>query len=553
MKNNLNKSIVAYISMEIALENDVKTYAGGLGVLAGDILRSAADLNFPMVGITLLNDQGYFKQKITAAGEQVERSDSAYDFSKLKKLPSQVTVNIGSEEVKVGVWQYLIKGRNGFEAPVYFLDTHLPGNSRANRKLTGQLYGGDEEYRLKQEIILGRAGVKMLRVLGYGKIKKFHINEEHGSLAVVELFLSSKKKADLQKIKEVRRQCVFTTHTPLLKRQDIFSLSYLLQYQPDFPKYLTELINNNEVNLTLVGFYFSGYINAVSRRQRITSKKMFPGYKIRAITNGANSLVWTSPEFQKLYDKYIPDWRAANSQLIKAAKIPLAEIRDSHQKTKRRLLNFINKRSKVKFKGNVFTLGFARRFVTYKRPEFLLADVKRLLAIQRRAGEIQIIYAGKAHPNDLEGKELIKQIWIAQEKLAGKIKIIFLENYDLKKARLLTAGVDLWLNNPLPPNEASGTSGMKAAHNGVPQLSTLDGWWPEGYVKNKTGWAIREKNQSNLYDLLETEILPAYYLQPEKWQKIMRGAISINASFFNTERVLREYIKKAYEIKEAYQ
>jgi len=534
--------------MEIALENDIKTYAGGLGVLAGDILRSAVGLKFPMVGITLLNDKGYFKQKINFAGEQTSSADSGYNFSKLKKLPQQVRVAIGSEEVKVGVWQYLIKGQNGFSQPVYFLDTNIAGNSPANRKLTGELYGGNEEYRLKQEIILGRGGIKMLRALGYKNIKKFHLNEGHGSLAAVELFLNSSQNTDAQKIKEVKNQCVFTIHTPLLKQQESFSLPYLLQYQPDFPKHLQGLVSDNEINLSLVGFYFSGYANAVSKRQKETLNKIFSGHKIKSITNGVNSVNWTAPEFQKLYNKYLSGWQVNDQKLIKAVDIPLGEIWSAHQKAKKRLLAYINLHSKEKFEKNVFTLSFARRFTSYKRPEFLLSDIKRLLALQNNFGGLQIVYAGKAHANDLEGQALIKQIWATKEKLAGQIKIVFLEDYDLAKARLLTAGADLWLNTPLPPHEASGTSGMKAAHNGVPQLSTPDGWWLEGYIKNKTGWEIKEDKSSKLYDLLDKEIMPLYYQQPEKWQRIMRQVISCNAAVFNTNRVLRQYIKEAYKI-----
>ncbi|MFA5109271.1 MAG: alpha-glucan family phosphorylase [Patescibacteria group bacterium] len=551
MLKDYHKSIVAYFSMEIAVENEIKTYAGGLGVLAGDILKSAARLGFPMVGITLLNNKGYFEQKITSVGEQAEQPDSAYNFSRFKKLDQQVTVTIGSEKVTVGVWQYLVKGAIGFVVPIYFLDTDITSNSTANRQLSGQLYGGDREYRLKQEIILGRAGVKMLRALGYDEIKRFHLNEAHGSLAAVELFLNSEKKTDSEKIKEVRGQCVFTTHTPVSRGQDVFSLAYLKQFQPDFPDCLKSLVEKGEINFTFLGLYLSAFANAVSRQHRLTAQKMFPKYKIRAITNGVDSLFWTAPEFKKLYDKYLPGWRLDNGRLHLARKIPLAELRMAHQKNKKKMVEYINHKKSADFKKDIFTICFARRFAPYKRPEFLLSDLNRLLAL-RRVGEIQIVYAGKAHPQDMEGRELIKEIWMSRNKLAGKIKMVFLENYDLEQARLLTAGADVWLNTPLPPNEASGTSGMKAAHNGVPQLSTLDGWWPEGYKKNKTGWAIKEtgdvgrRARSNLYDLLEKEILPLYYQSPEKWEKLRRSVISLNASVFNAERMLRQYIKEAY-------
>ena len=552
MLNDKSKFTVAYFSLEIALESQLKTYAGGLGILAGDLLKSAADLNFSMLGLSLLNRQGYFKQTLTLSGEQIVQPDTAYNSTKLKKVPISVVVYIGAERVKVGVWEYLIKGLNNFIVPVYFLDTDFSENSQANRQLTSQLYGGDQEYRLKQEIIFGRAGVKILRLLGYKNLKKYHLNEGHGALAAVELFLNSSQNNNQEKVAAVRRQVVFTTHTPLKREQDVFLAAYLKQYQPDFPDYLPGLVNQGEVNLTVVCLYFSAYANAVSKRHQKISQKMFPGYQIKSITNGVNSLNWTAPEFKKLYDRQILNWRAFSPSLLNANKIPLIEIWLAHQKSKKRLTDYINNNSSVKLAKNVFTLGFARRFTPYKRPEFLFNDLKKLLKIQRRVGQLQIIYAGKAHPRDLEGQELIKRIYKFRKELSPKIKVIFLADYDINQAKLLTAGVDLWLNTPLPPNEASGTSGMKAAHNGVPQLSTADGWWLEGYKKNKTGWLIKEKNgapgvkKNNLYDLLEQEILPTYYHDPEKWQRIMRFTISLNASYFNTDRVLRQYIKEAY-------
>ncbi|MFA5000531.1 MAG: alpha-glucan family phosphorylase [Patescibacteria group bacterium] len=537
---------VAYISMEIALENEIKNYAGGLGVLAGDILRSAADLSFPMVGVTLLNDRGYFKQVISSDGEQIKRTDSL-DFSKLKKLPAQVVVNIGKEKVKVGVWRYRLRSGGGV-TPIYLLDTNIPGNSRANRELTGELYGGNNEYRLKQEIILGRGAIKILKALDY-EIEKFHINEGHGALAAIELFLDQSGGSDEARLEAVRQQCVFTTHTPLAKGQDIFSLPYLKRYQADWPASLKGLMDKGEINMTRVALYFCAYSNAVSKKHGVVSRRLFPGFKIRTVTNGVNSVFWSAPEFKKLYDKYLPDWRKDNGLLTRALKIPSQEIWTAHQKAKSRLIRQLNKEKRAGFKKEVFTICYARRFTPYKRPEFLLNDLDRLVELQRRSGKIQLIFAGKAHPQDLDGQELIKQVHAVGKKLFGKIKIVFWENYDLKKAANLASGSDLWLNTPLPPNEASGTSGMKAAHNGVPQASTLDGWWPEGYVKGKTGWVIKENNPKDLYNLLEKEILPLYYKKPAKWTDLMVSVIALNASFFNTERVLRQYIKEAYKLK----
>lgn len=539
--------IVAYISMEVALDNRIKTYAGGLGVLAGDILRSAAIMQFPMAGVTLFNRDGYFKQAIAPDGSQKESPDKS-DFLLLKKMPQTVAVYIGKEKVTVGAWRYLVKSESGFCVPVYFLDTDLPGNSPDSRKLSGSLYGGNEEYRLKQEIILGRGAIKMLEAIGHKKIEKFHLNEGHGALAAVELFLKSNRTNEKEKVKEVRAKCVFTTHTPIPKAQDIFSLPYLLGFQPDFPGHLRGLVINNEINLTITGLYFSSFVNAVSKAHHKTSHRLYKGYNLKWITNGVDSSFWTAPEFKTLFDQHIPGWRADNSLLEKASRIAPIEVWEAHQKAKQRLIEYINKEKGTRFDNDTFTIAFARRFAVYKRPEFLFDNLGRLLEINKTR-KIQLVYTGKAHPGDMEGRELVKKISLYAKGLNPDVRLVFLENYDLDKARLLVAGVDLWLNNPLPPNEASGTSGMKAGHNGIPQASILDGWWIEGYRKGKTGWAIKERGGCDIYSLLEQEILPLYYEHPEKWRRLMVSTISGTASRFNTQRALKEYIRKAYRLK----
>lgn len=548
---------IAYFSMEIALESDIKTYAGGLGVLAGDTLKSAADLQLPMLGVTLLNDKGYFKQKISKEGDQIELP-SSYNFSKLKKLKNIVTVKIGKDNVKVGVWQYLIKGKNDYIVPIYLLDTKIKGNKTCYLGLTGQLYNSDKDYRLMQEIILGRAGVKMLKSLKYANIEKYHINEGHGSLAAIELFLNSKKISNKSKIEEVQSKCVFTTHTPIFAGHDVFPLDFFKEYQMDFPYKLPKLIFNNEINMTRVALYFSNYINGVAISHKDVSKKMFPDFPIHAITNGVHSETWTSEEFKKVYDKYIPNWRNSNLSLRNVFGIPLSVIWEAHQKAKKKLIDYVYKQEKIKLDLNTFTIGFARRFTGYKRSNLLFYDIEKLLSIHKNVGKIQIIYAGKAHPNDMDGKKLIKEIYEIKNKYKDQIKIVFLEGYEMDLAKIMVAGVDIWLNTPLPPNEASGTSGMKAAHNGVPHFSTLDGWWIEGFINRKTGWAIggrrplldgqnlNKNDANNLYFRLAERILPRYYNEPHKWKETMRHTIAINASYFNTERMLQQYIQEAY-------
>ncbi len=548
---------IAYFSMEIALENWIKSYSGGLGVLAGDTLKSAADLNIPMLGVTILNKHGYFKQKINKDGEQIELADN-YNYKKFKKIKKRVSIKIGNDKVLVQAWQYCLISKNKGQLPIYFLDTDIKGNKTKYRHLSGQLYKANPDYRLMQEIILGRAGVKILTALAYNNIEKYHLNEGHAALAAIELYNHSKQKSTTKKIKEVQGKCVFTTHTPIKAGHDTFPLALAKELQPDIPFKLPGLIKNNELNMTELALYFSSFVNGVAFSHQQVSAKMFPGHYIYSVTNGVHSNTWTSPEFKKLFDKHIPTWRLDSLSLRNAFSIPTNEIWQAHQSAKQRLLDYIYKKQGEKLKLDIFTIGFARRFTGYKRSTLLFHDMQELLRINKSAGPMQIIYAGKAHPRDTDGKAMIKEIHRLKKEYHKDIKIIFLENYDLDIAKLMVAGVDVWLNTPLPPNEASGTSGMKAAHNGVPHFSTLDGWWIEGFVNRKTGWSIGDrrstlnpenlnsKDAANLYDKLENRILTRYYKHPDNWQETMRYTIAINASFFNSQRMLQQYIQSAY-------
>lgn len=543
------KTAVAYFSLEIALEKSLPTYAGGLGILAGDILRSAGDINFPMVGVTLLNRRGYLKQRINIKGEQVSGPEKSYAFSKLEKTKARTTVMIGQEKVFVQAWRYLLVGES-ISTPVYLLDTDCPENSPANRRLTDRLYDSDKAYRLRQEIVLGRGGVKILNILGYD-IKKYHLNEGHGSLAIVELMLSLKKLSPNKQLKSVREKCIFTVHTPLPGAQDIFAKDFFLAHQSDWPKSLAGFFKEGKINMTKLGLHCCGYVNAVSKRHQGVSKKMFPGQKIEYITNGVNSSLWTSPWLASIYDACAPGWRRDGSVLSAVKKEDLNKIRGAHQQAKRELIRHIKKLTGVSWSEEKIIIGFARRFTPYKRPGLIFQDISYLKKIAKKFGGLQLVFSGKAHPNDLAGQSLIKDLAVTTKKLNGIIDIVFLPNYNIDQAKLLVSGSDLWLNTPEPPLEASGTSGMKAAHNGVPQLSTDDGWWPEGYKRERTGWLIKENldGTNNLYELLENEILPTYYQEKEKWLKIMRSSISLNAPVFNTGRVLSQYINKAYHLK----
>lgn len=553
----INKSEfkVAYLSMEIALESDIKTYSGGLGVLAGDILKSAAKQNLPIIGMTMLSRHGYFDQIINQHGEQEVAETVNYNFDKIKRIEEKVQIKIEQDDLVVGAWVYYLKQHNGKKSPIYLLDTDFPENKKEYRHLTDHLYGSDKKYRLLQEIILGRASYLLLKKLGY-QLEKLHLNEGHASFVTIAKYLDIENKTEAEKIKTVKDTCVFTTHSPIKEVNDIFDIKDVIKYQPDFPQIKDISKGKSKVNMNELGMSLSGYINSVAKEHRKTSLKIYSPHPIRNITNGVNLEEWLSDEKRALYDKYISNWDRDNKKLKLAKKIPYQEIDRAHKKDKKKLINFINKREKVSFKENIFTIGFARRFTAYKQPDLILRDLDSLIKVQERVGKIQIIYAGKAHPNDDIGKKLIAKVNQKIRENQSKISLVFLAGYDMDMAKLLIPGVDLWLNNPIPPNEASGTSGMKAAANGVPQLSTYDGWWCEGYRKNKTGWLIgnkknrfKQNDNKELLKRLEKDIIPTYYQQPAKWLKMSRDTIAYNASYFNTERVVKEYWQKAYKFK----
>lgn len=537
------EKLVAYFSMEIAVDEKLNNYAGGLGILAGDLLRSAADQNIPMIGVSLLNRFGYFQQVINR-GKQTEKYEEN-DLSFLQKINKKIKIKIGSDEVLVGAWKYFVKGVSGFKIPVYFLDTDFPENKKKYRQLCHHLYEANHTTRLQQEIILGRGGVRFLEAL---KIKpdKYHINEGHGAFAFVELFL---KNPEI-KLKDLKKQCVFTTHSPIKAANDIFSIPEIKHNFLDFPFFLPELLDHGSLNMGKMAMHFSGFVNGVSKKHAIVSRKIFFEPRIKAVSNGVNLNFWTSPSFQKIYDQEFPGWKT-NNKLLSKKNLAEDKIWQAHQEEKRKLLAMVLKESGEFLSQEIFTIVIARRFVAYKRLDLIFQNLTRLLKIHKKNGPIQIIFAGKAHPKDLVGKKTIAKVLEISKKYQDKIKIVFLENYRIEIAKFLVSGADLWLNNPLPPNEASATSGMKAAANGIPQLSTLDGWWPEGYLAGKTGWAINSpKNNSDnksLLDNLENKILPIFYHHPEKWKKIMASTIKNNAYRFSSERMVKEYKKLAYE------
>jgi len=547
------KPKIAYFSMEIGLDNNIPTYSGGLGILAGDTLKSCADLNVPIVGITLLSENGYFYQKIDEHGNQIELPIIFNSNNFLTLLPSKTSVKIEGRKVVINIWYYLIKGLNDYIVPVFFLDTNLKENCESDREITKYLYGGDNKYRLAQEIVLGVGGVKAVRSLGYKTVDKYHMNEGHAALGTLELF------RELKNIESVRERCVFTTHTPVAAGHDQFDLSFAKPMLGDLlpDSIIEEIIFENKLNMTRLALFFSHYVNGVAKKHGEVSRSMFPGYSIDSITNGVHTPTWVSEPFQRVFDKHLPGWRSDPYILRATFSIDKREIWAAHIEAKKNLIDFVNNRYNIGMNYDDFTIGFARRQTAYKRPDLLISDPGRLMNIAEKTGPIQIIYAGKAHPRDTSGKESIKKIFDIMKKINGKIKIAYIHNYDITIGKLMTAGVDLWLNTPRRPKEASGTSGMKAAHNGVPQFSTLDGWWLEGCVENITGWAIGpektvdeasddEVDRNDLYKKLENWIIPKFYNDRDNWIRTMRSCIAINASFFNTNRMIQQYVLNAY-------
>lgn len=556
----LSTSAIAYFSMEVGLSAAMPTYSGGLGVLAGDTLRAAADLGIPMVGVTLLYRKGYFSQHLDEHGNQTDSAAVWKPEQFLEPMAPRVSVTLEGRTVTVRAWRYTATGMQG-TVPIYFLDTDLPENSAWDRTLTDCLYGGDQRYRLCQEVVLGIGGEAMLRALGHD-IGVYHMNEGHSALLVIGLLARACGGRCLPITPAardtVRRQCVYTTHTPVPAGHDQFPFDLVQRVLG--AKIADQLHSaacclNGTLNMTYLGLYFSHYVNGVAMRHGEISRSMFPNYPINSITNGVHAATWVSPSMQRLFDRHFPEWRRDNFYLRYAISLPLAEVQDAHVQAKRALFAAVEQRSGARLDVNALTLGYARRATGYKRADLLFTDLDRLRRIAACSGPLQVFYAGKAHPRDEGGKQLIRRIFDAAAALRDSVRVVYLPEYDLDLARLLCAGVDVWLNTPQKPQEASGTSGMKAALNGVPSLSILDGWWIEGCLEGVTGWAIGEdggqpsmpeREVASLYDKLEYLILPLYYSRPMAFAEIRRAAIALNGSFYNAQRMINQYVQNAY-------
>jgi len=545
---------VAYFSMEMGFEPEFSTYSGGLGILAGDTVKSCADLNIPFIAVTLVWKKGYFRQELTSEGRQIEHPDEWQPQKYFHLLNEKVEIEIEKRTVKVKAWLYKLESTRGGTVPVLFLDTDVEENYPEDREITASLYSGNKEIRIKQEIVLGIGGLRMLNALGV-KILKYHLNEGHASFLTLELL----KNNDLD-VEKVHKSCVFTTHTPVKAGHDKFPYEMINKILPPLipEEKMKEFAGKDEFNMTMLALNLCDFVNGVAKKHRETTQKMFPGYEIRAITNGVHPYTWSHPAFKNLYDKYFPGWANEPDILVRAERIPNDETWEARVTAKKELIKYVNQVKNKDFSPDILTIGFARRATAYKRHSLLFTDLHRLKSINKNY-PFQIVFAGKAHPQDEPGKQMIEEIHSYISQLKNDIKIVYLENYNMEVAKKMVSGVDVWLNTPQKPMEASGTSGMKAALNGVINFSVLDGWWLEGRIEGVTGWAIgpepdeqlsaeeifkREKH--DLYGKLEYNILPLYYKQRDTWVWMIENSISKIAYYFNTHRMMRRYICDAY-------
>lgn len=542
---------VAYFSMEFGMRPEIKSYAGGLGILAGDTIKTAADMGLNFAGVTLLYKKGYFRQVINDQGVQLEEPD-VWDHTKyLTNTEKIIEIKLNNESIFVEIWKYEVEGITGHKVPLYFLNTDIEKNQLANQYISYNLYTPSDETRVKQEIVLGLGGIYALRAMGHETFNNYHLNESHAAFSILELYSEFNKD-----VEQVKKHVVFTTHTPEEHGHKKYSMQLLSQFfNEEQSNLLMQNLENGVVHMTKFCMKYSKYSNGVSKRHQEVSSKMFPEFKIDHITNGVHTS-WVGNATRDLFTKYISDWETNPGKLKELPDLTTEEIFTMFHNNKANLIRYVRDRYGITIRDGVFTIGFGRRVDPYKRSSFIFSNIERLKSIAEKFDGLQIILSGKAYFDFAESEEKIADIFKLSKSDLGKLNIIFLENYGMKISKYLVQGCDLWLNNPIKPREACGTSGMKAALNGVPCLSTIDGWWVEGWKEDETGWAIgdesiepgaEDRELEDLYSKLESKILPDYQNQ-EKWGKIMLNAIRINGSFFNTHRMLNEYIEKAYKL-----
>ncbi|TSC57342.1 MAG: starch phosphorylase [Candidatus Peregrinibacteria bacterium Greene0416_19] len=544
---------VAYFTMEIALRGDMPTFAGGLGVLAADIVRSMADLQVPGVAVTCLWQHGYLHQEIHGDGTQAYSDIPWEPATILQRLLQTVTVTIEGREVTVGVWLYEQKSGDHI-IPVFFLDTNLPENRPDDRLITNHLYGGGQATRIRQELVLGVGGVRMLRALGYADVGTYHMNEGHCAFLTLELL----RERDFRD-ENVRQSCAFTTHTPVAAGHDVFPYDAAWKIAGDnLPWHIKSIAGEDALSMTRLAMAMSRGTFAVSRIHRQVSRKLLRNDNVDYITNGVHHLEWLCPEMAALFDAHIKGWRGRPQLLMDRARtVPDADLWHAHESAKKRLLDHVHAATGIPLDLDRLTIVSARRVVPYKRPELLYTNIVRLREVA--CGKLQIIHAGNAHPHDPFSQEVIRHMVERSKELRDCVKIVYLPNYNPELAKLLVAGADVWLNTPMRLHEASGTSGMKACLNGVLNLSTLDGWWIEGYEMDpQAGWRIgplaqaldaddtRQIDAEDLYTQLQYQVIPEFqYPNRERWIRRMKRAISL-MGHFNAQRCVEEYLGKAW-------
>ena len=529
---------IAYLSAEVGFESRLHTYSGGLGVLAGDHIKSAADAGLDLIGCTLLYREGYGRQKLDAQGNQSETYGEIDPQEFLTDTGVEISLPLDGTILYSKIWLYRIKG-----LPTYFLDTRHPDNSPEHAGLGNRLYGGDDSMRIRQEYLLGVGGIRALQAMGH-EITGLHLNEGHCTFAMLEMLHQGWSRDELS------GRCLFTTHTPVPAGHDRFGWNevenVLKELLPDDAKQLVE--DENTCSMSHLGIALAGQVNAVSNLNAYVASGMFPGTHIHPITNGVHHETWTSLAIANLFDEHLTGWRADPTTLAHAGRIPDEPLEMARNDSRSVLRDLVRAATGVELEEHRLTIGFARRFATYKRANLVFSDLERLRALG--AGKIQFVFAGKAHPRDEGGKQLIRDIFQGASQVEQDIPVAFLEDYSMDTGLAMTSGVDIWLNNPIRPMEASGTSGMKAAMNGVPNCSILDGWWPEACEHGVNGWAVGEgederddeRDAKALYDILEFEVLPAWENGPEHWNDMMRASIATSARFTGA-RMISDYLR----------
>ncbi len=540
---------VGYFTAEIGLWSDLKTYSGGLGVLAGDHVKSAADAGIPLVGVTLLYREGYGTQHLDKLGNQTETFPTLEPSQHMTKTDIEFSLDLDNTQIKISVWKVEIEGILGHNVPVYFLDTFNEDNTPEHRSLSGRLYGGDDNTRIRQEYILGVGGVRLFDFLDQD-LSGIHLNEGHCTFALLELLEKGWSRQYL------REHTLFTTHTPVPAGHDRFEWSLVEHVMGDkLPQDAVELVkiagdseNGNRCSMSHLAVGLCTSVNAVSKLNAEVASTMFANRVITPITNGVHHITWTSDSMANLFDKFLPGWKENPKILQNTENLPNHELVESREQARQIHRNRVKTDTGVELFKDRLTIGFARRFATYKRANLIFHDLDRLKKIG--AKKIQFVFSGKAHPRDNGGKDLIRSIFKSASDIESEIPVAFLEDYDMQIGLDMTSGVDIWLNNPIRPMEASGTSGMKAAMNGVPNCSILDGWWPEACIHSENGWAIGEaeddrndaRDANNVYNVIENEVLPVWESGFDNWANLMKNSISASSNFTG-KRMIEDYLE----------